>query len=43
MATITKAGQSVNYSGGIKEGLKALPNHNDTPINPQKPRRLRLS
>ena len=43
MATITKQGVSVTYTGTIKEGLKALPNHSNTPSNPQKPRRLTLS
>ena len=43
MARITKGAQSVTFNGNIKNGLKKLPNHNDAPANPQKPRRLRLS
>lgn len=43
MATIKKGSETVSYSGQIKEGLKALPNHNDAPANPQKARRLKLS
>ena len=43
MATITKGDQTVTYSGSIKDGLKKLPNHDDTPMNPQKVRRLPLN
>ena len=43
MATITKQGVSVTYTGTINEGLKVLPNHNNAPSNPQKTRRLTLS
>ena len=43
MATITKGDQTVTYSGPLKTGFKKLPNHDDKPKNPQKPRRLRLS
>ena len=43
MATITKGAHTVTHNGNIKHGLKKLPNHEDTPSNPRKPRRFTLS
>jgi hypothetical protein len=43
MATIKKDDQAVAYTGQLYQGLKKLPNHDDTPKNRQSERKLRLS
>ena len=42
--TITvNGGPPVAYDGDVKKAIIANPNHSNTPSNPRKPRRLRLS
>jgi len=36
-------GPPVAYNGDVRKAITANPNHNNTPINRQRPRRLRLS
>ena len=44
MATIkVNGGTPENHGGNVGKAIAASPNHNNTPVNPVKPRRLRLS
>ena len=44
MATIkVKGGAPENHDGNVAKAIAASPNHDNTPVNPVKPRRLRLS